>query len=146
MIECLLPFLLFLLCGGDCVIMQPQDVGICYPYISSHLGSVYVSNNQAAIVPFATILQQFCQVFVDPPNYRSLYWVFSCSMAFPKCDKDTGVALFICPNDCRDLIPLHLCGSWIPVAREGADCTPLARQGPDGNFTFAVSKRKHLEL
>jgi hypothetical protein len=66
---------------SDCTLVNVTDVSICYPYVSPYADSVYVNFNPATQVPFATILQQYCDMFLEF-NYRKFYWAIACGLAY----------------------------------------------------------------
>jgi hypothetical protein len=64
---------------ADCLMLNITDLSICYPYVASYIETVYVNQNPVTQVPFATILQQFCETLLEF-NYRPYYWAIACGL------------------------------------------------------------------
>jgi hypothetical protein len=123
--------LLLTLVTGSCLRLNITDVSICFPHIGQYIDTVYVNENPTTQVPFATILQQYCDLFVAEFNYRKWYWAFACGLAFPRCSPSTGLPLLLCPtgpDGCDSKLPPWICTSQLPVAKEGDPCTPIGKQ------------------
>lgn len=133
----LLLSLFVLLAEGACMKVAPQDLGICAYYGPAlYLDNIYFPGD-AAVANFASILQQFLQLFVDQP-YKHYYWEFACAFAFPNCSQD-GLALRACstgPHACSKSIFSHVCDNVVPMEPAGAACTPIARLLPSQNSSI----------
>ncbi len=117
--------LLLAVVSADCVAVNVTDVSWCFPYVRPYTSSVYVITNSATQVQFATILQQYCDIFLDY-SLRKHYWAVSCALAYPKCQN--GLPLLLCPSGpqgCSSILPPYVCTNQMPIAKEGEPCTPI---------------------
>lgn len=111
----------------DCVVLNASDANYCARFVAQYSSSVYVNENPVSQGPYNTILQQYCDIFLEF-NFRQFYFPFACALAFPRCDPATGTALLLCPSGptgCSSKLPEHICQAQLPLAAPGQPCTPI---------------------